>query len=52
MRLFLIYRTAKGNLTFKLQEAIAYSVYARSTEGANVMLKRLKELEKQNKSEE
>lgn len=47
MKLYVIYRTPKGNLTFKLQEEVAYTIYARSKQNAEDMLKRLKNSEKQ-----
>ncbi len=34
MKLYVIYRTPKGNLTFKLQEEVAYTIYARSKANA------------------
>lgn len=48
MKLFIIYRTKKGNLTLKLQEEVAYSVYARSKANAEEMLQQLKNIEKDN----
>lgn len=46
MRMFVIYRTEKGNLTFKLQPEVAYTLRARSKEEAERMLKQLKQMEK------
>ena len=46
MKLYVIYRTKAGNLTFKMQEEVAYTVYARSKQNADEMLKRMKQLEK------
>ena len=48
MRLFIVYRTKKGNLTLKLQPEVAYSVYARSKANALEMLDKLKKMEKDN----
>lgn len=47
MKLYVIYRTKAGNLTFKLQEEVAYTIYARSKQNADEMLKRMKQIEKQ-----
>ena len=47
MKLYVIYRTPKGNLTFKMQEEVAYTIYARSKANAEEMLKRMKTIEKQ-----
>lgn len=44
--MYVIYRTPKGNLTFKLQEDVAYTVRARSKQNAEEMLKQLKQIEK------
>ena len=52
MKLYVIYRTPKGNLTFKLQEQVAYTIYARSKQNAEEMLKRMKDWEKQNKEQD
>jgi len=46
MTYYIIYRTKKGNLTFKMTEQIAYTVRARSQANAEVMLKHLKTIEK------
>lgn len=51
MKLYVIYRTPKGNLTFKLQEEVAYTIYARSKQNAEDMLKRLKNSEKEEKDQ-
>jgi hypothetical protein len=52
MKTYFIYRTPKGNLTFKLQEEVAYTIHAKSKEGAENMLKHLKDVEKRKNNEE
>lgn len=52
MKLHVIYRTKKGQLTFKMQEEVAYTIYARSKENAEEMLQRMKDWEKQQKKAE
>jgi len=46
MKSYNVYRTAKGNLTFKLQEELAYTIRAKSQKMADEMLKELKNIEK------
>ncbi len=46
MKSFTVYRTAKGNLTFKEQEQEAYIIRAKTQAQADTMLKELKQLEK------
>ena len=46
MKSFTVYRTTKGNLTFKTQEQEAYTIRAKSQEKADEMLKELKQIEK------
>jgi len=48
MKSYNVYRTAKGNLTFKLQEDHAYTIRAKSQNRADEMLKELKNIEKDN----
>lgn len=47
MKTYNVYRTAKGNLTFKLQEEMAYVMRAKSQAAADQMLKELKQIEKE-----
>jgi len=47
MKLHVIFRDKEGQLTFKLQPQVAYTVYARSKENAQEMLERLANNEKQ-----
>ena len=49
MRLYVIYRTKKGNLSLKtITDEVAYTVYARSQQNAEEMLDHLKKMEKDN----
>ena len=47
MKSYTVYRTAKGNLTFKTQEQVAYTIRAKSQSVADSMLKELKQIEKE-----
>jgi len=47
MKSFTVYRTTKGNLTFKVQEQEAYTIRAKTQSQADSMLKELKQIEKQ-----
>ena len=49
MKSFIVYRTTKGNLTFKTQEQEAYTIRAKTQAQADVMLKELKLIEKQSR---
>lgn len=51
MKLHLIYRNKKGQLTFKFQEQVAYTIWARSKENADEMLQRMKDIEKKNQED-
>lgn len=46
MTQYVIYRTKKGNLSWKLTDQIAYTVSARSKDNAEQMMKHLKTMEK------
>ena len=48
MKTFKVYRTSKGNLTFKTQEKEAYTIRAKTKAAADEMLKELKQIEKHN----
>ena len=49
MKSYTIYRTQKGNLTFKESKTVAFTVHARSDKAAEEMLKQLKTMEKSEK---
>ena len=51
MTQYVIYRTKKGNLSWKMTDEIAYTVMARSKQNAEEMMAHLKTIEK-NKQED
>lgn len=51
MTQYVIYRTKKGNLSWKMSDEIAYTVMARSKDNAEEMMQHLKTIEK-NKQED
>ena len=46
MTQYVIYRTKKGNLSWKMTDEIAYTVMARSKQNAEEMMAHLKTIEK------
>ena len=52
MKLYVIFRNKRGQLTFKFQEEVVYTIWARSQENAEEMLQRMKDWEKQEKNQE